>query len=373
MTQIERQNIRDNRGGRLARVVRDILRNERTMGMGRVASIVRPGEITLEGRVERVLVAGNITPMVGSSIPWVKTRDGRLIACYNVPVQRPGPVSQILDLGDVGVVAELLFGEGLDVGWHYYAACFPPEQGGSVMGSYNPRPPSWIRTRQARAPIISGLNLAYNVGGGSFQSDPEGIGNWYELAFTFFNAEDGSQETTPSTPVYISTNPLGLPTPYSYSISLDLPSSGLARNGGVRVYCSIGTAFEGQGPFQRCFEFMGESTPGYDIYDHLRVTVEGPDTGPEPPAENNLWLCRVGLEVFANEDEPPTVMDQGVDKILLYRTPNALPDYGGDEPPYIGYIGEVAVPVTAIQAKDFCFIDDGIVPGEPPSLPWEEE
>ncbi len=342
------------------------------MGMGRVASIVRPGEITIEGRAERVLVAGNLTPAVGALIPWVKTHDGRLIACYNMPMPCPWPESFPLELGDIGVVADLLYGEGLEVGWHYYAACFPPEQGGSVMGSYNPNPPAWIRTRQAPVPIASALNIAYNVGGGSFQSDPN-VGYWYELKFTFFNAEDGGQETTPSTEIFISTNPLGLPTPYTYSISLDLPSSGLARNGGVRVYCSMGTALEEQGPFQRCYEFAGESTPGYDIYDHLRVTIEGPGTGPEPPTENNLWLCRVGLEVFANEDEPPTVMDQGVDKILLYRTPSALPDYGGEEPPYVGHIGEVAVPVTAIQAKDFCFIDDGIVPGEPPSLPWREE
>jgi hypothetical protein len=368
---------------RLRQVVKEILRSERTMGRGRVASVVRPGEITLENRAERVLVAGNVMPAAGTLIPWVQVDKNLLVASFNVPQQMVGPVSQEFDLRDIGLVADLLFGNGLDIGWHYYAACFPPDQGGTEMATYSRTTPSWIRTRAAPAPVIASpywpgnnLGIEYHIGEGTFRRDEE-IGYWYELVFTFFNAEDGGQETIASSPIFVSG---GLPSQgpaITYSISLRLPSSGLARNGGVRAYCSMGTAEQEQGPFYRCFEFVGEDTPGYDIYDHLEVTITGPGEGPQPPTENTLNLCQVGLQVFANESEEPedrpNVLDLGISRIQLYRTPAALAEYGPEEPPDVGYIGEVSVPVTAIQAESFCFVDDGLAAGAVPVLPWPEE
>lgn len=361
-------------GGRLARVVRDILRAERTMGMGKVSEVVRPGEIRLEGRAERVLVAGNVRPAVATIIPWLQVDRNLLVASYNVPIGGPAPLLSELDLGDIGVVADLLFGDGLNIGWYYYVACFPPDEGGIQMPSYNPGAPAWILTRQASVPLTypspHGIRLHYNVGQGSFHRSEEApfYGYWFKL--TFFDADDDSKETTPSIAIQHMPAEVG---DYDYSVNLRLPSAGLARNGGVRVYCSTRVDDDPPGPYLRCFEFRGENTPGYDIYDHLDVTIYGPGDGPTPPTVNTLKACRVALEVFANETEEPTVMDQGIDRIMLYRTPFALPAVGGAAPPDVGYIGEVAIPVVPIQAESFCFIDDGIVAGASPDLPWPEE
>ncbi len=78
-------------GSRLAQAVNKILRSDRTMGMGRVASVVRPGEIRLENRSERVVVAGNVTPAVGAEIPWVIVNPGLLVASYSLPAGMPAP------------------------------------------------------------------------------------------------------------------------------------------------------------------------------------------------------------------------------------------------------------------------------------------
>jgi hypothetical protein len=56
------------------------------MGMGTVSRIVRPGEVTLEGRPERVLIAGNRYPSVGELVPWIVLGVGLLVApCYAAP------------------------------------------------------------------------------------------------------------------------------------------------------------------------------------------------------------------------------------------------------------------------------------------------
>jgi hypothetical protein len=57
------------------------------MGMGTVSRIVRPGEVTLEGRPERVLIAGNRYPSVGELVPWIVLGVGLLVApCYAAPI-----------------------------------------------------------------------------------------------------------------------------------------------------------------------------------------------------------------------------------------------------------------------------------------------
>jgi len=359
---------------RLGATIRHILAPDPTMGHARVATIEGPGEITLAGRDERVLVAGSSMPQVGERIPWVLVEPGLLVATHNLPQMAPAPVHAAFDLGAIGITAELLYGDGLGIGWHYYAACFPPAQGGQEMSPYSPSGPMWVRARSINPPTISkaSLQVTYNIGEGSFvhvdEGDPD-PGTFYSIGVTCFNADSPEQETTLSNTFWLS--PL-LGADYNYSLSIRLPSSGLARNGGVRVYISTIAGYGSQGPYLRSFEFSGESTPGYDIYDHLDVTIGGPGEGPEPPAVNTLNASQVGLVVSPNETEPPTVMDMGVDELWLYRTPIALPDYGGDDPPAVGYIGEVEVPVVAIQAKSFCFVDDGIPAGDPPVLPWPE-
>jgi len=69
---------------RLARVIRRILRNGDKAGLARVSAITRPGEVQLDGRHERVLVAGNRLPAVGELAPWVRVDDGTLVTCKNV-------------------------------------------------------------------------------------------------------------------------------------------------------------------------------------------------------------------------------------------------------------------------------------------------
>ena len=100
---------------RLGRAVQDILRSERTMGSGRVESVVRAGEIKLEGRSERVLVAGNMMPRIGAIIPWVLVSAGLLVASHNVPMTYPAPVSAAAELRFVGreaiIIDALLTGD----------------------------------------------------------------------------------------------------------------------------------------------------------------------------------------------------------------------------------------------------------------------
>ena len=69
---------------RLARVIRRILRGGDKAGLARVSAIPRAGEVQLDGRAERVLVAGNHTPAVSELAPWVRVNDGTLVTCKNV-------------------------------------------------------------------------------------------------------------------------------------------------------------------------------------------------------------------------------------------------------------------------------------------------
>jgi len=69
---------------RLARVIRRILRGGDKAGLARVAAITCPGEVELDGRSERVLVAGSHTPAAGDLAPWVRVDDGTLVTCKNV-------------------------------------------------------------------------------------------------------------------------------------------------------------------------------------------------------------------------------------------------------------------------------------------------
>jgi len=69
---------------RLARVIRRILRGGDKAGLARVAAITRPGEVQLEERRERVLVAGSHTPAAGDLAPWVRVDQGTLVTCKNV-------------------------------------------------------------------------------------------------------------------------------------------------------------------------------------------------------------------------------------------------------------------------------------------------
>ena len=77
---------------RLGTIVRRMLAADRTMGSGLVSQIVRSGEVRLEGRQERVLVAGCSMPQVGEWIPWITVESGLLVATHNLPQPMPAPV-----------------------------------------------------------------------------------------------------------------------------------------------------------------------------------------------------------------------------------------------------------------------------------------
>jgi len=69
---------------RLARVIRRILAGPDRAGLARVVSITRSGEVRLESRPERVLVAGNRTPALGELAPWARVDQGMLVTCRNM-------------------------------------------------------------------------------------------------------------------------------------------------------------------------------------------------------------------------------------------------------------------------------------------------
>ena len=69
---------------RLARVIRRILAGQSKAGLARVSAVRSPGEVTLEGRHERVLVAGNRMPALGELAPWARVDQGMLVTCRNM-------------------------------------------------------------------------------------------------------------------------------------------------------------------------------------------------------------------------------------------------------------------------------------------------
>jgi hypothetical protein len=74
---------------RLARVIRRILRGGDKAGLARVTAITRPGQVQLDTRRERVLVAGNHMPAMGELAPWVRVDQGTLVTCRNVRALLP--------------------------------------------------------------------------------------------------------------------------------------------------------------------------------------------------------------------------------------------------------------------------------------------
>ncbi len=69
---------------RLYSIMRKILEGPHRSGTGVVSAVVRPGEVRLAGRTERVLVAGNTVPRVGQSLPWLSAGNGLLVASWNL-------------------------------------------------------------------------------------------------------------------------------------------------------------------------------------------------------------------------------------------------------------------------------------------------
>jgi hypothetical protein len=73
---------------RLPRVISRILATHRTSGWG-VVSRVLPGEVRLQDRPERVLVAGNMTPRLGERVLWLRVDGATLVTAKHVPVRPP--------------------------------------------------------------------------------------------------------------------------------------------------------------------------------------------------------------------------------------------------------------------------------------------
>ena len=346
----------------LARAIREITAPEPTMGAAAVAALMRPGEIRLEGRDERVLVAGNAMPEVGSMTPWVMVSAGLLVAVCNVPQMAPAPLVVPEVRIPIFLGVELLYGDELDTGYHCYAASWDPAEGGVEVDPHV----AWVRTRNASVP--GSVSSPECVLGGGFEYN-----FFYDhfLRMTFYEPVGGGETTVgPQIPVYGGL--YGLHDGDMFSIHLRLPPSGLPRNGGVRIYHAWHDAREpGElGPFHLCFEFPGSLEPGYDIYEHLDVVIEAPNPeGAEPPDENTLALRRVGVTVGVSEDDADEVA--ALNHVLLYRS--LVQAQTIDPPPGIGYIGEAAMPLMPVQTK-FHFIDDtGPGIGDPPALPWGEE
>jgi len=74
---------------RLSSIVQSILAAHRTCGWNRVARVPTPGEVRLENRQERVLVAGNAAPAVGERVPWLRLDRGTLVTARNVRPRAP--------------------------------------------------------------------------------------------------------------------------------------------------------------------------------------------------------------------------------------------------------------------------------------------
>lgn len=79
----------------ISEVLGRLFRRAAQSGWGVVTQVLRPGEIRLAGRPERVLVAGPRTPEVGERVAWLRAEDGSLvIPMQGVPAlagPRPGP------------------------------------------------------------------------------------------------------------------------------------------------------------------------------------------------------------------------------------------------------------------------------------------
>jgi len=72
---------------RLAKVIRRILAGPEETGLGRVMALAGPGEVRLEGRRERALVAGTCSPAVGEMIPWARVDEGLLVVSKHIPLR----------------------------------------------------------------------------------------------------------------------------------------------------------------------------------------------------------------------------------------------------------------------------------------------
>jgi len=74
---------------RLGSMVSRILEAEETAGVGIVSQVIPPGEVRLSGRLEGVLIAGNVLPRIGERIPWLRVDKQTLVASHNIALRRP--------------------------------------------------------------------------------------------------------------------------------------------------------------------------------------------------------------------------------------------------------------------------------------------
>lgn len=74
---------------RFSTTIQRILTANRTCGWGKVSQVVRPGEVRLEGRQERVLVAGNASPAIGERVPWLWLDRGTLVTARHIRPRLP--------------------------------------------------------------------------------------------------------------------------------------------------------------------------------------------------------------------------------------------------------------------------------------------
>jgi len=77
-------------------VIDRILAPAPTVGIGRVSAVVGVGEVRLEGRDERVLIAGSATPEVAERVPWIVGEGGVLVASYNLVPRLPIPPIEVV-------------------------------------------------------------------------------------------------------------------------------------------------------------------------------------------------------------------------------------------------------------------------------------
>jgi hypothetical protein len=338
-------------GGLLRAVIRRMLAAHRTMGMGRVEAVVRPGEVRLENRPERVVVAGNVTPAIGTEIPWVAANTDLLVATYNLPMGMPAPTSVLSPTIPIYLSAELLYGDNLEVGYYCYAASFLAEEGATEVSPWV----DWIQTKQVADP--PSMAVGHFIQGGNW---PLG---WWEFKQTIFKADGtgGDGETTVSSPFSSWEATVGWRTlRLGYG---DLAHS-LRNATGFRAYARPGHWIPGipyqiwvpDGPFRRIAEKAGRE-PVY-------VDISEPSFGPEPPDESTLSARRAGLNITVDEDAASLYYTQ----MALYRS---IAQEAPSWPPEIGRVGEVAVPLPAPPLDPLDWIDyTGPASGDPPPFPF---
>jgi hypothetical protein len=337
------------------------------MGMGRVASIVRPGEIRLDGRVERVLVAGNVMPAVGAMTPWVQVDRNLLVASHNVPVGRPAPVGYEVRV-PINFRLFPLYGSELDAGEYCYAGSWDPAEGGveysyvyPEAGYYWPDGPyvqNWVTTRaEATAPRLSVASPVI-VHGGTF--DPDAL---YRFTSTVAKQDgtpgDGESLYDPAHSIY----EYNLPHP----LGMDDPAVRMTvgygnTNGHYHIYCS-----QNGGPYRRCYETADAS--------FQTIIVPSPmSTGELLPTENTLPVRRIGVGLlFGPTAEPPTDPPDEVSQVVVYRS-LAQPARG--PVPALGEIGMADLPLLNFfgEASGVNWIDDtGPMVGDPPPFEMGEQ